>query len=180
MKLVKEIIDKKEIYLEEIVEKDDYGNLIKTFKPQTRITLKNGEIYNFDIDIPQMENQEIDFVSNYENNKNSLLTNEFKKDFIKKYEKMPTMKEIILFYGCPFLVVSILSMIFGLILHNFALSVTIPLASITASIFLLNFIKNEEKNMEQYKEEIKKILSLIKENNSEKITVKEKSEVIVS
>ena len=93
---------------------------------------------------------------------------------------MPTMKEIILFYGCPFLVVSILSMIFGLILHNFALSVTIPLASITASIFLLNFIKNEEKNMEQYKEEIKKILSLIKENNNEKITVKEKSEVIVS
>lgn len=93
---------------------------------------------------------------------------------------MPTMKEIILFYGCPFLVVSILSMIFGLILHNFALSVTIPLASITASIFLLYFIKNEEKNMEQYKEEIKKILSLIKENNNEKITVKEKSEVIVS
>lgn len=180
MKLVKEIIDKKEIYLEEIVEKDDYGNLIKTFKPQTRLTLKNGEIYNFDIDIPQMENQEITFVSNYENNKNSLLTNEFKKDFIKKYEKMPTMKEDILFYGCPFLVVSILSMIFGLILHNFALSFTIPLASITASILLLYFIKNEEKNMEQYKEEIKKILSLIKENNSEKITVKEKSEVIVS
>lgn len=69
MKLVKEIIDKKEIYLEEIVEKDDYGNLIKTFKPQTGITLKNGEIYNFDIDIPQMENQEIVFVGNYENNK---------------------------------------------------------------------------------------------------------------
>lgn len=179
MKLVKEIIDKKEIYLEEIVEKDDYGNLIKTFKPQTRLTLKNGEIYDFNIDIPHMENEEIVFVNNYEGNKRSLFTNEFKKDFIKKYEKMPTMKENIVFYGCPFLVVSLLSVIFGLILHNFALSFTIPLTSITASILVLYFIKNEEKNMKKYEDEIKKILSLIKENNNEEITVK-KSEVMVS
>lgn len=169
MKLVKEIIDKKEIYLEEIVEKDDYGNLIKTFKPQTRLTLKNGEIYNFDIDIPQMENQEIAFVSNYENNKNSLLTNEFKKDFIKNYENKRTMKESIFFYCFPFLIISILSTIFSLIQHNFALLFTIPLISIASCSILFCVIKNEEKNRKKYEEEIKKILSLIKENNSEKL-----------
>lgn len=180
MKLVKEIIDKKEIYLEEIVEKDNYGNLIKTFKPQTRLTLKNGETYDFDIDIPHMENQEITFVSNYENNKNSLLTNEFKKDFIKTYENKRSMKKSILFYGSTFLIISLLSVIFGLIQHNFALIFTIPLMSLASCSLLFYVIKNEEENRKKYEEEIKKILSLIKENNSEKIMVKGKSKVMVS
>lgn len=174
MKLIKEIIDKKEVYFEELSEKDKYGNLIKTFKSKTKLTLKNGKKYDFNIEVPQTENQEIIFITDYEGNNTSLLTDEFKKDFIENYENRWSIKKQITICS-PFLIVSISSFILGLIQKNIEnVAFSLFYISLLLFIFLIFIIIRDENKIKKQDKEIKYISSLIEKNNEDSLKIKNK------